>query len=77
MDIEHTVSILAGITTRDESGTHFTMSYPAAFLQELEEAGLIEVSRPVHETGIPYSQDYWMVEVTQDGCDLVDIFLSL
>jgi hypothetical protein len=52
--------------TRNEAGMHFTewMDY----FEYLESVGLISVHRPVHEaTGIPYSQEYWSLEVTPLG----------
>jgi hypothetical protein len=53
-------------TTRNEAGRHFTewMKH----YEELEEAGLVKIDRPVHrETGIPYDQQYWTIEVTEQG----------
>ncbi len=58
-------------TTLDESGRHFTqwMNY----WEELESAGYIEVHRPVHHaTGMTYSQEYWWLEVTDAGRNLVE-----
>lgn len=52
--------------TRNEAGIHFTewMDY----FEYLESVGLISVHRPIHEaTGIPYSQEYWTLEVTALG----------
>lgn len=73
MTTEQQVSILAIITTQDEAGQHFTARHDHDELTELEDAGLLEISRPVHEaTGIPYSQEHWSVEVTQAGVDLVE-----
>jgi hypothetical protein len=73
MTTEQQVSILAVITTQDEAGRHFTARYDHDALIELEEAGLLAIRRPVHEaTGISYSQEYWSVEVTQAGADLVE-----
>jgi len=62
---------LCTITTRDEAGRHFTEF--SSHWKELEEAGLIEIGRPVHEaTGISYSQEYWSVQVTEDGLAVVE-----
>ena len=61
---------LCTITTLDQAGQHFTLRYD--HWEALERAGLIVVHRPVHETGVPYSLDYWTVEVTDDGQELVD-----
>jgi hypothetical protein len=73
MTTEQKVQILAVITTRDEAGKHFTEVYDGDDLAELEEKGLIEISRPVHEaTGIAYSQEHWGVQVTDDGMALVE-----
>jgi len=73
MTTEQKVQILAVITTRDEAGKHFTEVYDGDDLAELEEEGLIIVTRPVHEaTGIAYSQEYWRVQITGNGVDLVE-----
>jgi hypothetical protein len=67
---EDAIRELCTITNRDNAGRHFTEF--SSHYRELESAGLIEITRPVHTTGIYYSQEYWTVEVTQDGIDLVD-----
>lgn len=73
MNTSEKVAILSEIITRDEAGTHFTALHACDALAELEEEGLIEITRPVHEfTGIPYSQEYWSVEITDDGMALLD-----
>ena len=54
--------------TRNDSGQHFTewMRYWGY----LESVRLIVIDRPIHEaTGIPYSQEYWSLEVTELGLD--------
>ena len=52
---------------------HFTQKFDADDLIDLETAGLIEVSRPIHQpSGIMYDRDQWTVEVTQEGLDLVE-----
>lgn len=52
--------------TRNEAGIHF-VEWMDHF-EYLESVGLISVHRPIHEaTGIPYSQEYWALEVTQLG----------
>jgi hypothetical protein len=67
------IKILCRITTRDEAGIHFTIKYEESDLDVLEEAGLIEVYKPIHEpSNIPYSQEYWQVTVTEAGRELVD-----
>lgn len=66
------VSILAKICTRDESGVHFTVRYRAEDLDELEAGGLIEIYRPVHSTGIAYSEEYRTVRVTCRGISLLE-----
>ena len=64
------------VTTRNEAGQHFTEW--ANHWEELEQAGLIEVRRPFHEaTGVPYSQEYWSLEVTEEGQSLVDSYPEL
>ena len=61
---------LSRITTRDDSGQHFTEW--SKFWEELEFDELIEIYRPVHEqTGIPFSQEFWQVNLTERGKDLV------
>ncbi len=65
--------ILARIVTRDEDGRHFLEVWPWESLRELEEAGLIEIDRPVHEpTGIRYAQEYWSVRVTREGFGVME-----
>lgn len=61
--------IIGRITTRDESGTHFTKIYDMEDLKELEEKGYINIHKPVHHTGIPFGQEEWWVEVTDAGED--------
>lgn len=62
---------LAFMVTRDSSGRHFTERYTSDELYDLESNGLIRIGRPVHHTGIPYSQGYWHVELTYDGRELL------
>jgi len=72
MTTQEQVTILAVITTTDGAGQHFTSLYAWDELEELERDGLIVIHRPVHEaTGMMYSQEYYSIEVTQDGADLV------
>jgi len=73
MTTEQQVAILAVITTKNEAGRHVTDLYDWQDLMSLEADGLLEIERPVHEaTGIPYSQEYYGVHVTETGSDLVD-----
>jgi len=56
--------------TRNDSGQHFTewMRYWGY----LESVRLIVIDRPIHEaTGIPYSQEYWSLQVTELGLDSI------
>ena len=70
-----TVRILSRITTRDEAGTHYTRRYGREVLDELSASGYIVEDKPAHEaTGLSYSEEYWSVEVTEDGQDLVDTY---
>lgn len=62
--------MLGMITTRNEAGRHFTETHAADWLNRMEAAGLIEINRPVHQTGIAYSQEYWSVQVTEEGIAL-------
>ena len=56
--------------TRNEAGQHFTQFM--RYWDYLEYVGLIAIDRPIHEaTGIPYSQEYWSLEVTQLGLDSI------
>lgn len=63
--------LLGMITTRDEAGTHFTYLYGDKFLNRMEKAGFIKITRPIHEpTGIAYGQEEWTVEVTPAGIEM-------
>jgi hypothetical protein len=60
------IETLATLTERDETGRHFTETCNC--LDELEDAGWIEIDRPTHEqTGIPFSEEYWRLTVTDEG----------
>ena len=73
MTTQEQVEILAVICTRDEDGRHFTERYLAEAIDELEQAGLLTVHKPVHEaTGITYSQEHYSVQVTEAGQELLD-----
>lgn len=62
---------LCTLTTKDHAGRHFTET--SSHYDELEAAGLITINRPVHQpTSIQYSHEYWTLEVTPEGQDLVD-----
>ena len=64
------IRLLAVIATHDEAGRHFTEAYPG--WDDLELCGLIDVYRPEHEaTGIRYSPEFWTLDVTADGLELV------
>jgi hypothetical protein len=66
------IRILCTIATRDDSGKHFTKKFSADDLMDLEDAGLIDVSRPIHEpSGIMFDRDQWTCEVTDGGLELV------
>ena len=60
---------LGRITTKDEAGTHFTQIYDRDWLDTMEAAGYLTISKPVHQAGIEYSEEYWSVEVTPDGIE--------
>jgi hypothetical protein len=73
MTTETKVRILSTLTTRDEPGNHFTSWVSSDDLTTLENDGLIEINRPIHEaTGIPYGVEYHSVEVTEEGVALVE-----
>ena len=62
---------LCVLTTRDEAGRHFTEW--SRHFESLEELGLVEIDRPVHEqTGIRYDSQYWAVQVTDAGLEVID-----
>lgn len=59
--------LLGTLCTRDDAGKHFTETHSAEWLGRMEAAGYITIDRPVHPaTGIPYSQEYWSVEVAAE-----------
>jgi hypothetical protein len=65
------IKVLSTLCERDEAGRHFTET--CGCLEELEAAGWVEVDRPVHQpTGIPYSQEYWRMRVTDEGAAEVE-----
>lgn len=72
MTTERQVEILSVITTRDEAGKHFMEVYHFDDLLWLMAQDLITVHRPVHQTGITYSQEYWAVSVTPTGREVVE-----
>jgi hypothetical protein len=73
MNTSDQVRILSRITTKNEAGRHFTEIYSGGDLSDLEAAGLLIIHRPIHSsTGIEYSQEYWSVEVTDDGIAIVE-----
>jgi hypothetical protein len=72
MSLEDQVRTLSTMTTKDDAGRHFTQRYADAEIAQLEELGLIEIARPVHEaTGLSYHEQHWTVEVTPAGVELV------
>lgn len=74
LSTEEKVQILSTLTTKDDAGQHFTERYDGYDLDALEAEGLIEVIRPVHKaTGLSYSDEYWTVEVTETGVELVQV----
>lgn len=72
LSLEEAVRILSTLTTRDHAGRHFTVLHPSAHLDDLEQAGYIEVYRPAPFKGIPFPEYYWQVEVTDSGRNLVE-----
>ena len=66
-DMIRTLSVIA---THDEAGRHFTEAYPG--WDDLELCGLIDVHRPIHQrTGFYYAPEFWTLDVTADGLELV------
>ena len=75
MTTEIKVKILSTLTTRDSAGTHFTSRVSLGNLTKLENEELIAINRPIHEaTGMPYSEEYYSVQVTEDGVSLVEAY---
>lgn len=75
MSKQDLIETLATLCERDEAGRHFTET--CGCLGELEDSGLIEIERPVHEaTGIPYSQEYWHMAVTDAGIAEVEAWFG-
>lgn len=72
------IASLCTISTKDEAGRHYTERYSRDLLDRLAERGWIIERKPVHEgTGLPYSEEYWWVEVTELGQDTVDTYGEL
>ncbi len=68
---DNAIRELCTLTNRDHAGRHFTQW--SLHYGELEAAGLISICRPIHDqTGIPYGQDAWHLEVSEDGQAMVD-----
>lgn len=75
MTTENKVRILSTLTTRDSAGRHFTSRVSSDDIAALEAEELIVVTRPTHEaTGLPYSEEYYSVEVTEAGVELVEAY---
>lgn len=56
---------LREVSQKDDAGRHFTQWLDWI---PLEEAGLVEIHRPVHKpTGIAYDSQYWSIGLTAAG----------
>ena len=55
---------LGALCTRDEAGRHFYQWADVRRLRRWERTGLIRISRPIHETGIPYAEEFHSIEVS-------------
>ncbi|WP_296701561.1 hypothetical protein [Thiocapsa sp. UBA6158] len=67
------VGVLGSLCTRNEAGQHFTETADPDDLDQLESLDLLLIHRPTHEaTGIPYSSEYWTLEVTEAGIEAVE-----
>jgi len=67
---------LIHMADRTESGKHWTEA--TRRWRDLEEAGLIEVHRPVHtQTNIQYGQEYWDYEFTETGREIATQLVEL
>ena len=70
---EEISEILSNLVTRDDAGTHFTSRLTSYVRNQLEKEGFITITRPVDgPTGIPYSEEYWGVEITDEGLALIE-----
>jgi hypothetical protein len=68
---EDMIRELGVITTCDEAGRHFTKW--SRHYEELEALGLLKIHRPQHAaTGVDYAPEYWTVEVTAEGEQVVE-----
>ena len=66
-------TLLRTLCTNCEGGRHFTEVFPDDWLDRMEEDGLILIDRPIHEpTGIPWSQEYWSVEIPENVADYLE-----
>lgn len=62
--------MLGNLTTRDESGRHFSELVDMDWLFKMEDAGYVTIDRPVHAaTGIPLGIDQWTLEVSPEVAD--------
>jgi hypothetical protein len=68
---------LGKLCTKNENGFHFTEVFDMDWLFEMEEMGWIKIHKPVHPTGIPYSPEYWSVEVLQEVVEWFDQYGEL
>ena len=69
---EEMIRVLCNIMTRDESGVHFMDRYPQETIEALEAARLIVIERPLMESfDVVSSREYWTVELTERGKELV------
>ena len=65
--------MLGSLATKDDAGRHFAETHSDEWLDRIEAAGYIAISRPVHPaTGIPYSQEYWTVQVAAEVAEWFD-----
>jgi hypothetical protein len=69
--LDAAITELAIITTKNNEGQHFTKW--SQHWAELESEGLIAIHRPVHDqTGLPYRDEFWTLEVTESGVAMVE-----
>ena len=75
-DAREALDELIRMAPRTESGQHWTEAYRR--WRDLEDAGLIEVHRPVHpQTGIRYGQEFWHYRFTETGEEIASQLLEL
>jgi hypothetical protein len=63
---DHDIRKLASMREYDDRGVHFTELYSESWLDRMEDAGLIQVWRPMERFSL-VSTSEWRLRLTQDG----------